>query len=123
MGIRKAKLHHPLTQHSTYTSKPHQRNTTHLENFTKHKNKSKIIMADDPLETGLLGIGLSDSESSDAETCKPHTTTTTTNDAASSSRADRTALSEEAFQSLKATYTPKLENGEVRSHSTPYPPV
>jgi len=82
-------------------------------------------MADDSLEAGLLGIALSDSELSDAEICNtPHTTTTTTTTtttgSASSSRADRTALSEEAFQSLKATYTPKLENGEVCSHSTSY---
>lgn len=95
--------------------------TPHLENFTKDENKTKFIMADDTLEAGLLGIALSDSESSDAETCKPHTTTTTTTTANSSSRADRTALSEEAFQSLKATYVPKLENGEVCSHSTAHP--
>ncbi|KAK1828347.1 hypothetical protein QBC39DRAFT_359346 [Podospora conica] len=62
-------------------------------------------MADDPLEAGLFGMALSDSESSDADICKdtPHTTT----------RADRTALSEEAFQTLKSTYIPKLENGEI----------
>lgn len=101
---------------------------TRPQNFTKelpshvprklhHKDKKPgTIMADDTLETGLLGIGLSDSESSDAETCNPSHTTTTTTTANSSSRADRTALSEEAFQTLKATYTPKLENGEVCSH-------
>ncbi|KAK0754697.1 hypothetical protein B0T18DRAFT_425047 [Schizothecium vesticola] len=71
-------------------------------------------MADEPLEAGLLGIALSDSESSDAEICStPHPTTTTTTTNGPASRADRTALSEEAFQSLKATYTPKLENGEI----------
>lgn len=51
----------------------------------------------------LLSLNLSDSEPEEAA---PPTTPSAT-------RADRTALSEEAFQSLKQTYRPKLENGKV----------
>ncbi|KAK5663036.1 hypothetical protein OQA88_6451 [Cercophora sp. LCS_1] len=69
-------------------------------------------MADDSLDSGLLAIALSDSES------EPENGTSTPAEGAGATRADRTALSEAAFQQLKATYRAKVENGEVWSHST-----
>jgi len=65
-------------------------------------------MASD-FDPGLLGMNLSDSDS-DQENSTP---TPAEGAANSTTRADRTALSEEAFQLLKATYRPKVENGEV----------
>lgn len=64
----------------------------------------------------LLSLNLSDSEPDEA--VAPSTTNTTTSTShitseAQPTRADRTALSEEAFQALKQTYRPKIENGEV----------
>ncbi|KAK3351942.1 hypothetical protein B0H65DRAFT_140348 [Neurospora tetraspora] len=76
------------------------------------------------LESGLLGIGLA----SDSEDDSPTTTTTSLNNkteviaecAPPATKADRTALSEEAFQELKRTYRVKVENGEI--HTTlPFP--
>lgn len=68
-------------------------------------------MADDDL-SGLLNIGLDfNSDSEPDEAADPNTGSTTTN---GNSRSDRNALSETDFQSLKQSYKPKLENGEVR---------
>ncbi|KAK1760605.1 hypothetical protein QBC47DRAFT_408664 [Echria macrotheca] len=82
----------------------------------------------DPLLEGddFLAMNLSDSEPE----CLPPTTTTTTlsNTSTSTSTAtqnekntekpDRKALPEEAFQTLKATYRAKVENGEIHSKIT-----
>jgi hypothetical protein len=62
-------------------------------------------MAD--LDNGLLSISL-DSDSDADSTGTPAVCATST-----PSRADRTALSDAAFQHLKETYKPKVENGEV----------
>jgi len=59
-------------------------------------------MADDGLDPGLLAISLSDSEPEEGVAATP-----------AEVRADRTALSEEAFQALKSTYRAKVENGQV----------
>ncbi|KAK0720714.1 hypothetical protein B0H67DRAFT_577113 [Lasiosphaeris hirsuta] len=72
-------------------------------------------MADEAaFASGFFGISLSDSESEN------DITTTTTDSPAppngpALSRADRTALSEPAFQALKSSYRPKVENGEIHS--------
>lgn len=62
------------------------------------------MSADDDLNSGLLGIGLSlsDSEDSSQETEKPLT------------RAEKNAQTEEEFQKLRSVYKAKIENGEVR---------
>ncbi|KAK3359051.1 hypothetical protein B0T25DRAFT_564101 [Lasiosphaeria hispida] len=71
-------------------------------------------MADeDAFTSGLFGISLSDSESENDTTQSP----IPQNDPPSS-RADRTALSEPAFQALKSSYRPKVENGEIHSTIT-----
>jgi hypothetical protein len=58
-------------------------------------------MAED-LDSGLLGIGLSDSEDGDVkETVQPRT------------RAEKNAQSEAEFLALKRSYAVKVENGEV----------
>jgi hypothetical protein len=63
----------------------------------------------------LLSLNLSDSEPE--EGVAPGNSTTTTTGGATTeyqpTRAERTALSEEAFQALKQTYLPKIENGNV----------
>ena len=60
----------------------------------------------------LLAISLSsDSESESDSDSVPGET---------SANVDRTALSEQAFQALKATYKPKVENGEVCYQSIHY---
>jgi hypothetical protein len=64
-------------------------------------------MTTDDLDSGLLGIALSDSEDEPQECSKP---------AAPTSREERNAQSEEDFQKLKETYRVKVENGEVCSH-------
>ena len=56
---------------------------------------------DDGLDSGLFNIALSDSEES-SSTPKE-----------AKSRAEKTAQSEADFQAVKATYRPKIENGEV----------
>ena len=58
-------------------------------------------MGDDaaPIDSDLLAITLSDSEPDQ--------------DAVTTESVDRTALSEPAFQALKSTYRPKVQNGEV----------
>jgi hypothetical protein len=62
----------------------------------------------------LLALNLSDSEPEEA--AAPTTNTTSTAGPSSEyqpTRAERTALSEEAFQALKQSYRPKVENGNV----------
>ncbi|RKU49404.1 hypothetical protein DL546_005604 [Coniochaeta pulveracea] len=61
------------------------------------------MSADDDLNSGLLGIGLSlsDSEDSSQETEKPLT------------RAEKNAQTEEEFQKLRSVYKAKIENGEI----------
>lgn len=61
-------------------------------------------MADDDIDSGLLGISLSDSEDGDA----PTTTATR----------DRKGQSDASFQAVKQDFRPKVENGEV-SHGPP----
>ena len=72
---------------------------------------------EDGLDSGLFGISISDSEPEEDYTCAPEGTgASTANETPTTTkptRADRTALSEPAFQALRATYQPKLENGEV----------
>jgi L-aminopeptidase/D-esterase-like protein len=74
----------------------------------------------------LLSVNLSDSEPDEA--AAPATTTTSTSTCLATehqpTRAERTALSEEAFQELKRTYRPKVENGDVcfALSSLYYPP-
>ncbi|GAB1315121.1 hypothetical protein MFIFM68171_05331 [Madurella fahalii] len=65
--------------------------------------------ATDPLL--LFCLDLSDSEPEEA--ADPTTASNGTPPQAEPSRAERTALSEEAFQTLKQTYRPKLENGDI----------
>ncbi|KAJ4388254.1 hypothetical protein N0V85_007744, partial [Neurospora sp. IMI 360204] len=67
------------------------------------------------LESGLLSIGLaSDSEDDSAttSTLASNKTEVIAECAPPATKADRTALSEEAFQELKRTYRVKVENGE-----------
>ncbi|KAK3996732.1 hypothetical protein QBC44DRAFT_257607 [Cladorrhinum sp. PSN332] len=69
-------------------------------------------MADDALNSRLLLIGLSDSESSEpGEAANPSTKAAVPE----LTRAERTALSEPAFQALKKSYRAKVENGEIWS--------
>ncbi|KAK4191490.1 hypothetical protein QBC35DRAFT_487352 [Podospora australis] len=77
-------------------------------------------MADqDPTLLLLPGLSLdgasSSSSSEPEEAANPQTTTNNNTEPKSKvqSRADRSALSEEAFQHLKSTYVPKVENGEI----------
>ncbi|KAK4162609.1 hypothetical protein QBC43DRAFT_321196 [Cladorrhinum sp. PSN259] len=68
-------------------------------------------MTEDALNSHLLLIGLSDSEPSEPEEgANPSTVTTP-----ELTRAERTALSEPAFQALKKSYRAKVENGEIWS--------
>lgn len=69
-------------------------------------------MADDSLNSHLLLIDFSDSEASETKEC----VNPCTNGIAAArelTRAERTALSELAFQALKKSYRAKIENGEV----------
>jgi hypothetical protein len=62
----------------------------------------------------LLSLNLSDSEPEEA--AAPTTNTASTTGPTTEyqpTRAERTALSEEAFQALKQSYRPKVENGNV----------
>lgn len=78
--------------------------------------KTMSLEAEETLESGLLGIGLgSDSEDESTVTTNSNTKTEVVPECAvPATKADRTALSEEAFQELKKTYRVKVENGEVR---------
>ncbi|KAL2255191.1 hypothetical protein VTK26DRAFT_3897 [Humicola hyalothermophila] len=58
------------------------------------------------MDDHLLALNLSDSEPEEAADPNDRANTATT-------RAERTALSESAFESLKQTYRPKLENGNI----------
>ncbi|KAK3392143.1 hypothetical protein B0T20DRAFT_446149 [Sordaria brevicollis] len=80
------------------------------------------MSTDESLESGLLGIGLgSDSEDDSPTTNNTNTKTEVVAECAQpTSKADRTALSEEAFQELKRTYRVKVENGEFHAH-LPFP--
>ncbi|KAK4148001.1 uncharacterized protein C8A04DRAFT_23793 [Dichotomopilus funicola] len=65
----------------------------------------------------LLALDLSDSEPDEA--ALPADTPSSTSNPTTEhrpTRAERSALSEEAFQSLKKTYLPKIENGEIHTH-------
>ncbi|KAK4121343.1 hypothetical protein N657DRAFT_692413 [Parathielavia appendiculata] len=69
----------------------------------------------------FLSVNLSDSEPDEAATPITNTTTTITTIVSSTdptsehqpTRAERTALSQEAFQALKQSYRPKVENGNI----------
>ncbi|KAK3500219.1 uncharacterized protein B0T23DRAFT_371806 [Neurospora hispaniola] len=76
------------------------------------------LEAEETLESGLLGIGLgSDSEDESTTNTNSNTKTEVVPEcAAPATKADRTALSEEAFQELKKTYRVKVENGEFHRH-------
>ncbi|KAK1780871.1 hypothetical protein QBC45DRAFT_407735 [Copromyces sp. CBS 386.78] len=78
-------------------------------------------MSTEALEYGLLGIGLgSDSEDESTTTTTTNPKTEVVECAQPTTKADRTALSEEAFQELKRTYRVKVENGEFHVH-LPFP--
>lgn len=82
-------------------------------------------MASDPLDPTLLLLSLnslsdSDSDSSSSSTPKEAANPSTEPSAKVQIRADRSALSEEAFQHLKRTYRPKVENGEVSIYLSPH---
>lgn len=64
------------------------------------------MVEEDDLNSGLLGIALSDSEDDNSakEGAEP---------AQPACREERNAQSEEDFQRLKSTYRVKVENGEV----------
>lgn len=61
-------------------------------------------MSTEDLDSGLLGIALSDSEDDNPKECSEPTT-----------REERNAQLEEEFQKLKSTYRVKVENGEVNN--------
>lgn len=65
------------------------------------------------LESGLLGIGLGSDSEDESTTTTNAKTEVVPECAPPATKADRTALSEEAFQELKRTYRVKVENGEV----------
>jgi hypothetical protein len=67
-------------------------------------------MDEEDLNSGLLGIALSDSEDDSTKECA---------EPAPASREERNAQSEEEFQKLKSTYRVKVENGEVHLSSNP----
>ncbi|KAL2126605.1 hypothetical protein VTI74DRAFT_558 [Chaetomium olivicolor] len=76
--------------------------------------------ADDNL---LLALNLSDSEPEEAAAPASNITATSSASGGPTSeyqptRAERTALSEEAFQCLKQTYRPKVENGNIHQTIT-----
>ncbi|KAK3365719.1 hypothetical protein B0T24DRAFT_669916 [Lasiosphaeria ovina] len=71
-------------------------------------------MGDNDMDSGLLNISLSDSEGEEGQADIDTAAAAAAADAQQQqSRADRTALSEPAFQALRATYRPKVENGEI----------
>lgn len=63
----------------------------------------------------LLSLNLSDSEPDEAANPANKTSGPAPTTEYQPTRAERTALSEEAFQALKRTYRPKIENGNVLS--------
>ncbi|KAL2178081.1 uncharacterized protein P884DRAFT_198758 [Thermothelomyces heterothallicus CBS 202.75] len=78
-------------------------------------------MDNDRADSNLLLLSLNLSDSDPEETAPPGDATTSTTNAAGPTaeyqptRAERTALSEEAFQALKQSYRPKVENGNIHS--------
>ncbi|KAK4240986.1 hypothetical protein C8A03DRAFT_30824 [Achaetomium macrosporum] len=77
--------------------------------------------AEGPDPNLLLSLNLSDSEPEEA--AAPSTTTAAATTEHQPTRAERTALSEEAFQLLKQTYRPKIENGNLyKTIQLPTPP-
>ncbi|KAH6627092.1 hypothetical protein B0J18DRAFT_478080 [Chaetomium sp. MPI-SDFR-AT-0129] len=77
----------------------------------------------------LLALNLSDSEPDEAARPADTPSSSTPNPTTEHrpTRAERSALSEEAFQFLKRTYLPKIENGEIHTHvlslvTSPPPP-
>ncbi|KXX77703.1 hypothetical protein MMYC01_203155 [Madurella mycetomatis] len=67
----------------------------------------------EPTDNLLLCLNLSDSEPEEA--ADPTSASNNTTSQNEPSRAERTALSEETFQTLKQTYRPKLENGNIHN--------
>ncbi|KAK4151465.1 hypothetical protein C8A00DRAFT_35869 [Chaetomidium leptoderma] len=66
----------------------------------------------------LLSLNLSDSEPEEAA-APPTSSTSGPTSEYQPTRAERTALSEEAFQALKQTYRPKIENGNIHQTIPP----
>jgi len=83
--------------------KPHPTSVSTSPSFTPYS--SNDIMDSEADANLLLALDLSDTEPDEAAAPKGQT------------RADRSALSDVAFQALKETYKPKVENGEVCSPS------
>ncbi|KAL2171943.1 hypothetical protein VTG60DRAFT_1002 [Thermothelomyces hinnuleus] len=79
-------------------------------------------MDNDRADSNLLLLSLNLSDSDPEEAAPPGDATTSATNAAGPTseyqptRAERTALSEEAFQDLKQSYRPKVENGNIHSH-------
>ncbi|KAK3903829.1 hypothetical protein C8A05DRAFT_14226 [Staphylotrichum tortipilum] len=74
----------------------------------------------------LLALNLSDSDPDEAAAPQSTTNTNTTTGPTTEyqpTRADRSALSEEAFLALKQSYRPKIENGNLHTQSLPLPPT
>jgi len=71
----------------------------------------------DDVDAGFFAIALSDSDEATTEATKPAPA-----GAGSSSRADKLAQSEEAFRQVKASYRPKIQNGEVSLVPRPHSP-
>ncbi|KAL2152635.1 hypothetical protein VTH82DRAFT_5819 [Thermothelomyces myriococcoides] len=79
-------------------------------------------MDHDQADSNLLLLSLNLSDSEPEEAVPPGDATASTTNAAvpttenQPTRAERTALSEEAFQTLKRSYRPKVENGNIHSN-------
>ncbi len=71
---------------------------------------------DDEFGSGLLNIALSDPEGEDADEAGSASPA----QERQQTRQDKKILSEAAFQALKASYRPKIENGEVRCPFCPF---
>lgn len=81
-----------------------------------------------PTDDNLLLLSLGLSDDSEPEEAADPTAANNNNNApppppadSSTTRADRTALSEDAYQALKQSYRPKLENGNVRPTRPRFP--
>lgn len=98
---------------------------THLKNKSKERQTS--TMDPEPTDPNLLLLALNLSDSDPDEAAAPQTTTSNTSTGPTTeyqpTRADRSALSEEAFLALKQSYRPKIENGNVRHLHSPSPSV
>lgn len=99
-----------------------------LDSTTSHPNTPSDQTMDSSADTDpnalLLSLNFSDSEPDEGAPPPADSNFNNTNTTLPS-RAERTALSESAFQFLKRTYRPKVENGEVSSsfaHSPHYRP-